>query len=299
MIDAAGMQKLMHALSVTQLTVVDVGARGGVDRRWAAWGDALRTIEFEPGETPPPSERGRMVLPVGISNRQGTAVLHVTRKAENSSCQRPANSYLRHFPQPERFEVTGDATIPVDTLDHALAEAGVTRPDFLKIDVQGHEQAVIDGAAQTLRTVAGVEIETAFNPIYDGQPHFSEVDTRLRQAGLRLVDLRPAYWKRTARPISGRGELVFADALYFADDRRDISRLILCALAYRKFDFALELTDALPAEVRSRVRGEIEAAAQPGWLSRHFRHAGRVARIVDRLSNDLKSRGWTRYDEWA
>ena len=41
-------------------------------------------------------------------------------------------------------------TVPVETLDALVARHGLERVDFIKIDVEGHETEVLDGAAATL-----------------------------------------------------------------------------------------------------------------------------------------------------
>lgn len=301
MIRRPALAPLIDALGIETFTVVDVGARGGVHDRWRAVGEALRSVEFEPGQAAGASSSRRTVLPVGISNRRGQATFHVTRSLENCSCQPPFGDFLSGFPHPERFDVLQRVSIPVDTLDRALEDARVVSPDFLKIDVQGHELAVLDGAPATLGRVAGVEVETAFHPMYEGQPMFADVDARLRGAGLRFVDLRPGYWKREATPQRGRGELVFADALYLAEARGTarVPRVIAVAAAYRKFDLALALSRALPPGAARRVEAAIRRVARPGWLPRHFRYAGRLALLLDKASDELKSRNWARFDAWT
>ena len=61
---------------------------------------------------------------------------------------------------------TGDVraiTITVSTLDDVLAELDVPRIDFLKIDTEGHELAVLRGAERTLRTCPPTAVQFEFN----------------------------------------------------------------------------------------------------------------------------------------
>ncbi len=62
---------------------------------------------------------------------------------------------------------------------------------FLKLDVQGYELEVIDGAPTTLRDVAVLEAEMSFVSLYSGQLLFAELVARLRDHGLVLGALEP------------------------------------------------------------------------------------------------------------
>jgi FkbM family methyltransferase len=72
--------------------------------------------------------------------------------------------------------------IPVDTrkLDD-IAE--IARMDFLKMDVQGSERAVLNHGRTRLKDAVVVQTEVSFVPLYQDQPVFGEIDLLLRDAG--------------------------------------------------------------------------------------------------------------------
>lgn len=95
--------------------------------------------------------------------------------------------------------------------------------DFLKIDVQGGELDVLEGAVRTLSGTAVVEMEVEFVPLYESQPLFAELDGFMRRNGFllhKLVDVsgRPLNPFSSAgncyRPIS---QILWADAVYIKD----------------------------------------------------------------------------------
>lgn len=81
---------------------------------------------------------------------------------------------------------TGRGTVALTTLDEWCAEHGVTYIDAMKLDTQGSELGALQGAETVLSTVQLLEIEVEFNPMYEGQPLFGDVDAWLRSRGFLL-----------------------------------------------------------------------------------------------------------------
>lgn len=95
--------------------------------------------------------------------------------------------------------------------------------DFLKIDVQGSELAVIANGARKLAGAVAVQTEVRLTPIYDGEPGFGELDAELRRQGFMFHDF--AFLKRMALASPHQAALkprvqrqaVDGDALYIRD----------------------------------------------------------------------------------
>jgi FkbM family methyltransferase len=87
-----------------------------------------------------PAGRKIEVVPVALADRSGTATF--------SFCADDAYSSLA---PDDRRPVACEYPVRVLRLDDWVAAAGLTRIDFVKLDVEGAEPAVIAGAAVTLR----------------------------------------------------------------------------------------------------------------------------------------------------
>jgi FkbM family methyltransferase len=248
----------LDALGAGAATIADVGARWGAADSWFRMRPLARLIGFEPD----PVECARLneaaatsqerFYPVALGGVDGTGTLHVTQEPACSSLFPPSAAILDRYPSlraimtPVRTE-----TVPLSTLATWAANAGVDRLDFLKLDTQGAELDILQGAGRLLDTCLGIEAEVMFSPLYDGQPLFADVDAFLRSRGFTLWRLdslahytdRPSdrlahtatthYESKSVAHPAGDGRLIWANAIYFRDreqvrDRR--SRLILAAL---------------------------------------------------------------------
>jgi len=318
---------LGEAWRARPLTVIDIGARHGVQPRWTPLGDQVRVIAFECDE----AEHARLALNGGknvlylataLSRERGEADFHIAKSAGLSSFLAPNWDVLRRFPRPERFATVRVIRLKTETLDDQLAANGVNDVDFLKLDTQGTELAILEGARRVLeREALGFEIEVEFLPLYRDQPLFADVDAFARRKGFELVDLRPTYWKRAAGVEGGglQGQLVFGDALYLrapealdmvldAPDlesverrRAKVARSLVVVLLYGYVDRAAALLEA--AHGRGLVeRSECDRLL--GILRRHrvradrapyFRGRGRLAAAALALHDVLKLRtGWSK-----
>lgn len=80
-------------------------------------------------------------------------------------------------------------TVPVTTLDAALAHEAVPPDTLLKLDLQGFELEALRGGRATLGRIGHVLLEVALRPSYAGEPTFEDLLDALRPHGFRF--LRP------------------------------------------------------------------------------------------------------------
>ncbi|MFM9982177.1 MAG: FkbM family methyltransferase [Burkholderiales bacterium] len=97
---------------------------------------------------------------------------------------------------------------------------GIGDVDFLKLDVQGAELMVLQGAERTLRDVVMVQVEVEFLELYAGQPLFADVDRYLRSQGFMFHTFcstgsrcfKPLL--RDGNPNIGLNQVLWSDAVY-------------------------------------------------------------------------------------
>lgn len=259
------------ALRAEGLGAIDVGCRGRVHPILQRVAPLLEVVGFEADrrearrlqthETERSLFRSVQWLPCALGAADAQAVLHQCRSPGASSFYTPNRIFLDRFPDAERFDVMTSVPVPVRSLDGLMADPAVRMPahvDFIKIDTQGSELAILQGAVQTLRDhVVAIEVEVEFTRLYAAQPVFREVDAFLSERGFTLFKLRRQEWVRrryAPRAHLTAGQLVFGDALYVRDplngsepwaprDARQAEALILLVTLYDLHDFALELLE--------------------------------------------------------
>jgi FkbM family methyltransferase len=134
-----------------------------------------------------------LYIPIGLgSDDTARATLHITEQPACSSVYPPVEVLFRHYPALAEIKPVSTVELSLRTLDTVLAEQQIHRIDAIKLDTQGSELDILRGAESALRNCALVDIEVEFNPIYEGQPLFCDVDRFLRDHGFvlwRLSDL--------------------------------------------------------------------------------------------------------------
>lgn len=268
-------------LSGASVVLVDVGATGGIQRKWQRLGSALQVLTFEPDNRAfhnLPSGARVQNLPYALGDREGEVQFRQTRFPPASSFFEPDREFLLEFPNLSDHDVVSTAPITVRRLDNALGEVGIHHVDFLKIDTQGADLLVLKGGECQLRSnVFGVQVEVEFNHTYRNRPAFGEIDRYLRGFGFQLFDLQREFWMRTTglRTGQAKGQLIWADALYLRSIASLLERWrrqsaqtceremrIACTLAalHGYFDYAVQICRA--TEASTVILGGVCAAVE-------------------------------------
>ena len=109
-----------------------------------------------------------------------------------------------------------ETDIDTITLDYFVDKYDIGEVDFIKIDVQGAELDVFQGAEKTLKNVLKVVSEVEFVPIYVNQPLFGDVSKFLDAKGL-MFNKFLGLCGRTLKPIKIKNNINFPSQHFWSD----------------------------------------------------------------------------------
>ena len=116
----------------------------------------------------------------------------------------------RHVAAYPKAAYVSSEEVIIDRLDDVFAR--YYRPGenaYLKIDTQGYERHVLEGAQASLKAITGIQLELSLVPMYAGEPRFTDMVTYLEELGFALMSLAPVIEDPTT------GQLLQVDGLFF------------------------------------------------------------------------------------
>ena len=128
---------------------------------------------------------------MAIGDKNGDVRINVAQNSVSSSILDMLPNHRQFAPQSAYIAVE---SVPIKRLDEIVPQ--YLLPDsriFLKIDTQGFEDFVLQGAQGILDRVVGIQLELSIIPLYEGQQLFDEMILRMKQAGFELWGISIAF----------------------------------------------------------------------------------------------------------
>lgn len=184
------------------MTVVDAGANIGLHTLFFAKrvGPEGRVYAFEPGQ----SAFDRLQSHVKRNQLANVRCLHCALGTSEGvvSITENRQDNSRNFVVESSSGTTGTKNVVLRSLDQVLKEEGVARVDFLKIDVEGFEPQVLEGAINYLRqqSIRVLQLELDDSSLARSGYTTAQVGNMLHDAGYRRAEW--SYQSRSFRPAN-------------------------------------------------------------------------------------------------
>ena len=204
------------------LTLLDIGAAGGIQPRWEKVCEYLNFIGVEPDsrsntELSNNKFRDAKILNTFAWSEETEIEFNLCKKPMNSSAYKPNCELLDQFQNAQRFDVIKKEVVNAKPLSK---EIGNLKIDFIKLDIQGGELNALRGLEESLNDCLGIEIEVEFSEMYKSQPLFGDIHSFLTRNGFYFFDfINLTRWERNSKNDfgSGYGRCIFGVGLWMKE----------------------------------------------------------------------------------
>jgi len=265
--------------SAGQIVLADVGASGESWDSYKAFENVADLLRFDPdlrAMEVVESKSGRRIVTLSaalVENEHPEVEFYLTRSPYCSSTLEPAHDKLARYPYRDLFIVDKNMSVPAISLTKALSVSGFAQIDWIKLDTQGTEARILKSMPDTIfdrllvcdveaslyAHYKGADTIEAIHPILiEGDfwiaqmtPHYNlrVPPERAEELNSRYQGQRAKYYNvtRTREPTSLEHIYVrtVEGALKRGYDRAALTRLFLCCYALEKFEYCLEVAQAI------------------------------------------------------
>jgi FkbM family methyltransferase len=203
-----------HLLTLLERTridcILDVGAH------WGAYGTLVRKagyreeiVSFEPVSTSASKLQERVDMDprwsmhrVALGSHNGREEINVLRESDLASFLTTTDYGESHFPEATVLERR--ETVDIRRLDSLLDDCvrrASERRFFLKMDTQGWDLEVLQGAAGYHDRIFGLQSELSVKPLYEGMPSYFDALGRFQELGFEPTGMFPVTRDRYLRVV--------------------------------------------------------------------------------------------------
>ena len=141
-----------------------------------------------------------------LGNEDTTGYINISGKSDNSSI---LEMLPRHIESHEDLGYIGKQEIEIKKLDSIFGSFNEPGENvMLKIDTQGFEKNVIDGARESLKKISLLQIEMSIVPLYKNEMLFNEMLGYIENLGFKLYSLENGHYNRNS------GQLLQVDGIF-------------------------------------------------------------------------------------
>ena len=177
--------------------VLDVGAnvgQFGKELRSGGYSGELHSFEpvsstFKQLEETSKNDQNWFCHHVALGATPGDREINIMKSSDLSSFSEPSEFGQKRY---KKLRVEGTESVTVSTVSDFLRDHRLTkRRTLLKMDTQGHDLEVIQGAKEALGSIIAIQSEISISPLYSGMPSYLESLKSYEELGYSIAGLHP------------------------------------------------------------------------------------------------------------
>lgn len=214
-LDLRRRQKLLKHYKIDK--VLDVGANSGqYATQLFQIGYKGKIISFEPVkqvfsvlQKKASQKKNWTVFNYGFGNKTEECIINISKNTYSSSLLDIMPSHIKGAPESEYIS---KEKVQIKTIDTVYSEL-IKDKDvvLLKIDVQGFEKNVLDGAKKSLGKIKGIQLEMSIEELYKGEMLFVDMARFLKEHNFNLQSLENGFFDNES------GKLLQVDGIFFKE----------------------------------------------------------------------------------
>ena len=151
---------------------------------------------------------------IALGDKKGEATLNIAKNSVSSSLLNILKSHIEAAPDSKYI---GREKVQMSTITDILNQVrNKSENVLLKIDTQGYEYQIIQGAIGSLNKISFIELELSVQELYQGQKQYLFVLNYLEKLNFQLINLRKSF----ESPINGT--LLQFDAIFCRKDKLNL-----------------------------------------------------------------------------
>jgi FkbM family methyltransferase len=149
----------------------------------------------------------QIALQTAIGEENGEIEIQIAGNSQSSSVLDMLDTHVRAAPDSKYI---GKEKVALRTLDSIAPDYMDSNSiSFIKIDTQGYETQVMNGAKKLMSHIVGLQVEISLVPLYKGQCLFDEMLKKLKNDGFELWSISTVF------SDPNTGQLLQVDATFF------------------------------------------------------------------------------------
>lgn len=142
-----------------------------------------------------------------LGERDGKTTINISKNSVSSSLLDSLPELTQSAPEASFIK---KEEIEIKKLDSIFAALNIENKNiYLKIDTQGYESLVLDGARESLKKISGIQLEMALIPSYEGGITFQEMINKLNSFDFKLATVESGFYDKVT------GKLMEVDGVFY------------------------------------------------------------------------------------